>query len=202
MGPAPAHKKDAYHHGDLRAALVAATRALIEKKGPEGFSVAEAARAAGVSTAAPYRHFKDRTALMAAVSLDGKERMAESFVAAAAPFPTGSLDAISAIGRAYVAFAMAQPGLFRLMFAAQDDSAESHAAGERCYGVLLTHLAARLGGAPDDPAIQRTALPLWTVVHGASFLTLEGMIDPTEHDIDGMIRDVTARLLGPSERDV
>ncbi len=56
--------------------------------------------------------------------------------------------------------------------------------------------------APDDPAIQRTALPLWTVVHGASFLTLEGMIDPTEHDIDGMIRDVTARLLGPSERDV
>lgn len=205
MGSARAHKKEAYHHGDLRAALVAATRALIEKKGPEGFSVAEAARAAGVSTAAPYRHFKDRTALMAAVSLDGKERLAEAFARAAAPHPPGSLAAIAAMGQAYVAFAVAQPGLFRLMFAAHDGEDEAlQAAGERCFGQLLHHLALRMDSTPDDPAVQRAGLPLWTFVHGASFLTLEGKLAKVcgQADVDAMIAGVTARLLGPSPRDV
>jgi AcrR family transcriptional regulator len=200
----PTPRKEAYHHGDLRQTLIDAARRLIEDKGPDGFSVAEAARAAGVSTAAPYRHFKDRTALLAAVALDGKLRLAKDFDSASAPFVPGSLDAISAIGGAYVLFATRQPGLFRLMFAGVDSTSEELIeAGERCFGHLLGHLAVRTGQAPEADMVRQLGFPLWTFVHGAAFLSIDGMLDVVAGgpQADAMIRDVTARLLGPSDLD-
>ncbi|MEM1130147.1 MAG: TetR/AcrR family transcriptional regulator [Pseudomonadota bacterium] len=196
----PAAKKEAYHHGDLRAELVAATRRLVEEKGPVGFSVAEAARAAGVSSAAPYRHFADRTAMLHAVALDGMERMSASFDAATAPLETGSVKAITELGKAYVRFAVAEPGLFRVMFAEHEDQPETLVQeGANCFGRLLAQVGAYLGLPPDDPAVNEVAIPLWIFVHGAAFLTIDSKLKEKTHDItaDDMIETATARLLGP-----
>ena len=179
-GQAEVHKKSAYHHGDLRAQLVEATRQLVEEKGPSGFNVTDAARQAAVSTAAPYRHFKDRTALLHAVAEDGMHRLAASFDARIADLPPGSAEAITELGCAYVDFAASQPGVFRLMFAAHEEKPESLSqAGMACYGRLLQQTALHLGTAPEDAATSAVALPLWMFVHGASFLVIDGKLSET-----------------------
>jgi AcrR family transcriptional regulator len=106
----------AHHHGDLRAQLIAAVRGLIETHGPDGFSVAEAARRAGVSAAAPNKHFKDRPEILRAVAGKAMDRLRQGVEGAAAQHPTGSLEAVAAIGQAYVDFARSGPGVFRLIF--------------------------------------------------------------------------------------
>ena len=192
--------RKAYHHGDLRRSLIAATRALVEEKGAAGFSVAEAARRAGVSTAAPYRHFKDREEMLDAVAEDGFHRLSQRFSEAAAPFPVGSVDALTALGLAYVDFALAEPAVFRLMFAEHLNKSEAVcAAGEGCKGHLLCHVAARIGRAELDREVYAAALPLWTMVHGISFLRLEGKIGPEDATedmpIEPILRDSIAKLL-------
>ena len=92
--------KVGYHHGDLRAQLVEAVRGLIERDGPDGFSVAEASRLAGVSSGAPYKHFKDRDAILKAVALGGLQRLGERMAAASDSRPYGTQEAIDAIGLA------------------------------------------------------------------------------------------------------
>src|SRR5689334_23466431 len=105
-----------YHHGNLREALVDAALELIAAKGAAGFTMAEAARLAGVSPAAPYRHFRDADALMAEVALRGYERFAERLDKA---WNKGRPDPISAfedMGRAYLAFAREEPAYYAAMF--------------------------------------------------------------------------------------
>lgn len=198
-GQAEVHKKSAYHHGDLRAQLVAATRQLVEEKGPSGFTVAEAARQAAVSTAAPYRHFKDRTALLHAVAEDGMHRLAASFDARIADLPPGSPEAITELGCAYVDFAAAEPGVFRLMFAAHEEKPDSLTeAGMSCYGRLLRQTALYLGADDDAEETTAVALPLWMFVHGASFLLIDGKLSETlaSGRLRGLIDQSTRRLLG------
>ena len=139
-------KKGAYHHGDLRQQLVNALSQLIEEQGPQGFSVSEACRRAGVSTAAPYRHFSDRDDMLRAVALDAKLRLAEAFRSAIRGMPHGSMEAVHAIGKAYIAFALAQPNVFRLVFSVSDTGCDDlRAAGEACGEVVDREVAAYHG---------------------------------------------------------
>jgi AcrR family transcriptional regulator len=168
--------KAAYHHGDLRAHLIAVVRDLVETHGPDGFSVAEAARRAGVSSAAPYKHFKDRDELLRGVVGEGMDRLRKAMEAGAAAHPPGSLEAVAAIGLAYVDFARAEPGVFRLVFGlteGHETAPDLLAKGESCFGVVVHAAAACLGLPPSDPDARRRAYMLWSFVHGHSFLTID-----------------------------
>jgi len=199
-------KKTAYHHGDLKGELVAAARALIELHGPDGFSMADACRLAGVSTAAPYRHFSSKKDLLAAVAADGLKRLGKDMEGLAALHARGTRDRITSTGQAYVAFAQREPHTFRLMFGAMTDAPETVAlkeAGRASYSVLLREVAEYLGCAGVDEAVIRTAFPLWTFVHGLSFLAIDGKLNVTDFpvDIDDAIHLATTRFLpAPGQR--
>jgi AcrR family transcriptional regulator len=189
--------KSGYHHGDLRQQLIAATRALVEEKGPDGFSVSEACRAAGVSTAAPYKHFSDRTDMLRAVRLEGYREMTDAFRRAVESLAPGSIEAIAEVGVAYVAYAEANPGLFRMMFGASDGSEEMEAAGQDCYAVVLNQIAARLGREEIDDEVMRTGFPLWTFVHGLSFLRIDEKagFEKVQRTVEELVSEATRRLL-------
>lgn len=194
----PAQERRAtYHHGDLREGLIQATRELVEAKGPEGFSVSEACRLASVSTAAPYRHFADRGELLEAVALTGFDELTASFIAALEGKEPGSVAAITAIGVAYVTFAEANPGLFRMMFAVCDRSEEMEASGENCYGILLQQVAIAIGTDLPEPELVRTAFPLWTFVHGLAFLRIDGKMEQFDitDSVEDLVLNAGARLL-------
>ncbi|WP_138468937.1 TetR/AcrR family transcriptional regulator [Poseidonocella sp. HB161398] len=187
-----------YHHGDLRRALVDAARALVEEKGAAHFSVAQAARQAGVSSAAPYRHFRDREEMLDAVAGDGLARMAERFRLVAEGLELGSVEAVLRIGLAYIDFAVCEPAVFRLMFAElQEKSEETCAAGEACHMHLLCHVAARMGREEVDETVFAAALPLWTMVHGIAFLKLDGKFseDCMPVELEPILRNAVTRLL-------
>jgi len=168
--------KAAYHHGDLRAQLIAAVRDLVETHGPDGFSVSEAARRAGVSSAAPYKHFKDRHEILRGVVSEAMDRLRAAMEAGAAAHPHGSLEAVAAVGQAYVDFARAEPGVFRLVFGlteGHENAPDLLAKGEGCFGVVVKAVAACLGLPTSDPDVQRRAYMLWSFVHGHAFLTID-----------------------------
>jgi len=168
--------KAAYHHGDLRAQLIAAVRELVETHGPDGFSVAEAARRAGVSSAAPYKHFKDRPEILRGVVSEAMDRLRATMEAGAAAQSLGSLEAVAAVGQAYVDFARAEPGVFRLVFGlteGHESAPDLLAKGESCFGVVIQAVATHLGRPPGDPDVRRRAYLLWSFVHGHSFLTID-----------------------------
>lgn len=175
-GPSRKGRKT-YHHGDLRGALIEALRVLIERDGPDGFRIAEACRMAGVTTAAPYRHFKDRDAMLRAVALGGMERLATSMQEAAESHPGGAPERVVELGRRYVSFARAEPGVFRLMFALSehhDDDPELTAVGDRAQGIVETVVGDHLGLPRTEDAVRLRAHALWCFVHGLSFLSLDG----------------------------
>ncbi len=179
--------KAAYHHGDLRAQLIAAVRELVETHGPDGFSVAEAARRAGVSSAAPYKHFKDRHEILRGVVSEAMDRLRATMEAGAASHPHGSLEAVAAVGQAYVDFARAEPGVFRLVFGlteGHENAPDLLAKGEGCFGVVVQAVAARLDLSPGDPDVQRRAYMLWSFVHGHSFLTIDMKHQVASAEID------------------
>ncbi|ABV92001.1 transcriptional regulator [Dinoroseobacter shibae DFL 12 = DSM 16493] len=189
--------KAGYHHGDLRQQLVKATRELIEEKGAEAFSVSEACRRAGVSTAAPYRHFGDKTDMVAAVILEGMAEMTARLHAAAALFPHGSIEGIAASGAEYVAYAETHPTLFRLMFAENSGRADVEEAGHTCYSGLLMQVAAYLGKDAVDEEVLTVSFPLWTFVHGLSFLRIDGKAEfaRMHMPVADLVSDATRRLL-------
>ena len=135
-----------YHHGNLKEVLLEAARKLIEEHGAFGFSLTEAARLAGVSPAAPYRHFRDRDALLAEVAKNGFERFAARLDMAwnnGVPTP---LSAFDNLGRAYLAFARDEPASYTVMFETgvlPETGAEPLPAAERAFDVLQ-HAAAAL----------------------------------------------------------
>ena len=164
-----------YHHGNLREALVRAALELIAEKGPAGFTFADAARWAGVSSAAPYRHFRDREALMADVARRGFEKFADDLSRAwndGAPEP---FQAFENVGRAYLAFARNQPAFYSAMFEAGvviDSDPALRQAADRAFGVLREAaeiLVARAPKVPRPPALM-VALHVWAMAHGIASL--------------------------------
>src|ERR1700742_5022509 len=125
-----------YHHGNLKEALLQAALDLISKKGPAGFTFADAARAAGVSPAAPYRHFRDRDALMADVARRGFEAFTDALARAWDGGKPAPRAAFERVGRAYLEFARKEPALFSAMFESGvpvADYPEVREAGERAF---------------------------------------------------------------------
>lgn len=168
--------KSAYHHGDLRAQLIAAVRELVETHGPDGFSISEASRRAGVSSAAPYKHFRDRLDILGAVVADGMDRLHEAMERGRDRYPAGSLEAVCATGLAYIEFAKAEPGVFRLMFGltgAHEDASEYLEKGRQCFAVVAGATAAFLGQPAESALVRERAYILWSFVHGHSFLTID-----------------------------
>jgi AcrR family transcriptional regulator len=170
----------AYHHGALKTALLDAADKLLDEGGVEAVSLREAARRAGVSAMAPYRHFADKEALLAALATRGFRE----FGAALGEAVTSAVDSLAEMGRAYVRFALARPGRFRLMFGSAIGDRTRHpelcAAGERTSRQLLDAVEAS-GRAEADP--RTAAVRAWSIVHGLSHLLLDGMlpgVDPEE----------------------
>ena len=168
-----------YHHGNLREALITAALDLISRKGPAGFTFAEAARAAGVSPAAPYRHFRDRDALMADVAQRGFARFADDLEAAWKDGRPNPLEALERIGPAYLAFARSEPAFFAAMFESGLSFAsypELRAAGDRAFEALrkaCEEVAATTAASHRPPALMM-ALHIWSVSHGVAALFARG----------------------------
>ena len=173
------HKGDrgrrGYHHGNLREALINAALDLIAQKGPAGVTFAEAARRAGVSTAAPYRHFRDRDALIADVARQGFEKFGAALAAAWDDGKPNSAKAFESAGRAYLAFAREEPSYFAAMFEfgiPLDSDPELQAASDQAFAVLR-HASEQVSAtAPDGgrPPALMVALHIWAMTHGIAAL--------------------------------
>lgn len=171
--------KRGYHHGNLREALIKAALDLISQKGPAGFTFAEAARAAGVSAAAPYRHYRDRDALIADVAKRGYEAFEQALVKGWNGGKPDPFTAFDALGRAYLAFAKREPAYFAAMF----ESGLSFSAfpdlkdaGDRAFNVLRDACATLVETlAPDKrPPVMMMALHIWSLSHGIASLFARG----------------------------
>ncbi|WP_237217394.1 TetR/AcrR family transcriptional regulator [Falsiroseomonas oryziterrae] len=164
-----------YHHGNLREALVEAARQLTAECGPHGFTLSEAARLAGVSPSAPYRHFKDRDALMAELCSRGfaafGARLREATIG------RGVREGLAAMGRAYLAFAREEPGLYGAMFAWRDPTPpEGGASGP--FAGLVEAIARTLPEGADPQKARLLALEVWAISHGLAGLERAGMPPP------------------------
>lgn len=164
-----------YHHGNLREALIEAALKLISEKGPSGVTFAEAARSAGVSSAAPYRHYRDRDALMADVAKQGFERF---HIALRTAWDEGRPEpgaAFHRMGRAYLEFARKEPAYFSAMFESGLDlsqHAEVKQAGDRAFDALhvaCQAVAAKFPASHRPPSMM-VALHMWSLAHGISAL--------------------------------
>jgi AcrR family transcriptional regulator len=164
-----------YHHGNLREALMQAALGLIAEKGPAGFTFAEAARSAGVSPAAPYRHFRDREELLASLAVQGFGRFEAALTQAWDRGRPDPFTAFERLGRAYLAFARAEPAYYSAMFEAgvpPDTSPELRRAGDRAFAVLrmaAEALIATMPAASRPPALMM-ALHIWALSHGIASL--------------------------------
>jgi AcrR family transcriptional regulator len=191
-------RKKNYHHGHLKEQLLEAVRQLIESHGPDGFSISEACRLAGVSTAAPYKHFRDRNDILRAVILAGMQRMGAAMQAAADSYPPGDPKRIVALGKSYVEFARAEPGVFTLIFGlacSHHDDPELSEEGRGKFAIVIRVVAEHLGRATDDPDVNARAYALWCAVHGHSFLVLDGKTDKPNVAVN---EDDYLRLVGAS----
>lgn len=164
-----------YHHGNLREALVSAALDLIAEKGPAGFTFAEAARSAGVSAAAPYRHFRDRDELMADIALRGFNLFESALVQA---WNNGNPDpsqAFESVGRAYLEFARREPAYYSAMFEAAvplDKNPELRNSGERVFAVFRAASEKLIASLPQQskPPATMMGLHMWALSHGVASL--------------------------------
>lgn len=192
--------RGSYHHGDLKRALTGAALSLVAEKGPKGFTLTEAARRAGVSAAAPYRHFADKAALLAAVAEQGFREL-HADLGAAAKTATDPKDRVAELGMAYVRWAVANPEKYRVMFGAelsQDAHPDMAVAGAQAFGDLLDAITKcqAAGIAPGrDP--REIAAPLWSLVHGAASLAIGGELRAVgiEQEPEAIITGVVAQML-------
>jgi AcrR family transcriptional regulator len=164
-----------YHHGNLKEALVRAALELIAQKGPAGFTFAEAARWAGVSPAAPYRHFRDRDELLADVARRGFEQFEQALVRAWNDGRPDAFTAFERVGRAYLHFAKTEPAYYSAMFEAGvpvEATPELRAAGERAFAVLRRASEALIAKMPAQsrPPALMMSLHVWALSHGIASL--------------------------------
>ena len=164
-----------YHHGNLRETLVRAALELIAEKGPAGFTFADAARWAGVSPAAPYRHFRDRDELLADVARRGFDQFAAALAKA---WDEGRPDVMSGfdrLGKSYLDFARREPAYYSAMFEAGvplDTDPQLRDASERAFAVLraASERLVALMPAPARPPALMVALHVWSMTHGIASL--------------------------------
>jgi AcrR family transcriptional regulator len=171
-------KRTAYHHGDLRSALLRASLLLIDESGIGALSLREVARKAGVSHNAPYHHFKDRGSLLAALVEDGFAALAQEMADARAAAPSGTAR-FEACGLAYIRFALKSPARFKLMFRPELTGPGAEAAVAQSSTPALDTLTAAIieaqaGGLAPAGDPKPLVLTCWAAVHGFASLLLDG----------------------------
>ncbi len=169
--------KQAYHHGDLRAALIAEALKLLEKQDLERLSLREVARNVGVSATAVYRHFPSKESLLKALAAHGLAMLAEQQGWAAAKASGGA--AFAQTGRAYVRFALANPNLFRLIFIHTPGRLrpEVESPTGSPARLLRSYVAKALGPRASQEQVFAAALRAWSLVHGLSMLILDEQVE-------------------------
>lgn len=191
-----------YHHGDLANALVAAASAIVEQDGADALSLRDLAAQLGVSRAAPYRHFEDRDALLAAVAARGFEDLNAEYEAVLAA-PGDGMERLRRANQAFHRLSTSKPGLHRLMF--QNDLLERTpppralvGPANRNYELLLQAVAGAHPGA-DEKAVKARTIVMWSTLYG--FHALDGagrfkpfMIEPLTHD--ELVEAVMAAAMG------
>ncbi len=162
-------RKTSYHHGDLRGSLLRAAGEMLEQQGITSLSLREAARRAGVSHGAPYRHFPDRDSLLAALAAEGFAILGKSLEEA------GAAGGLRARGEAYVGFALEHPQRFRLMFGGGPAIAK-HAGLREIAGRVFDGLAAAFTAQIPGQAGRDASIAAWSLVHGLALLLLDEKI--------------------------
>ncbi len=167
--------RERYHHGNLREALIQAALAMIAERGLAGFAIAELARVVGVSPAAPYRHFRDRNAVIAEVARRGFESLAADLTAATISWRTDPLGALERAAQAHVAFAGREAAVYAAMFDTGFPSGEHPElvqARDGAFAVLrrAAEAACAMSRAPRRPPPLMVALHVWSLTHGIATL--------------------------------
>jgi AcrR family transcriptional regulator len=188
-----------YHHGDLRAALMAAALSLIEQHGVKSFSLKDAAVQVGVSSAAPYRHFADKDALLAAIRREAFGLFHDALKAA---YETGGApeERLEELGVAYVTFALRHPARFRIMFGL---SGPPEGKDPGAYHLLVEAVAALT---PRSGVKRRHDLVVacWSIVHGFATLQMEGAFarprqqEDQQEDMEQQLRRTLRLLIQPA----
>ncbi len=189
----------AYHHGDLRTALVEEAAAMIAEEGTASITMRALGKRLGVSRMAPYRHFQDKTALLVAVAATGFKRLSDRLRRLEAGAPQSSVEQVRRMGEEYVRFALENPAHYRLMYGreamARQSLPELREAGNDLFELLVEIFQAHqeTGGIRrQDPRAQ--AYVAWSSVHGLASLLIDGQITSAV-DVDGLIRQTTQTVL-------
>jgi AcrR family transcriptional regulator len=195
-----ASPKVGYHHGDLRSALIATGEALLEEQGVAGFTLAECARRAGVSKAAPSHHFGNMHGLLAAISKKGVDELAERLESALRSIKGGAVERLHCVARVYVDFALDRPERFRVMFGPPlptDANGEAASAPNDC----ALHILEREIAAIQPAGMSQRAITVfvWSFVHGLSMLLLDRRLarltKDESADRDSLITEAVQLLL-------
>jgi AcrR family transcriptional regulator len=189
----------------LPRALLDAALTLIEREGAEALTLRAAARLAGVSQAAPYRHFENQEALLASVAEEGFRAMTAAMHQAAALHPSDPLGHFRALGLAYIEFATSHPAHFRVMFGRVAPDCSAHPglreAAEESYGLLLRGIRdCQAAGMARQGDPEELALCAWSAVHGLAALAVDGRLQDCGRKMVDLAGAITANVylgLGP-----
>jgi AcrR family transcriptional regulator len=184
-------KKRGYHHGDLRRALLEEAVRIISRKGVDGLTLRSVGERPGVSRTAMYRHFADKSALLAAVASEGF-RMLRLQLLDAWEQHGRSLDAFAEMGRAYVGFAVANPAHYRVMFGGRVEAGgdpDLAREGAGAFQVLVDAIIAlQKNGTVRAENPLRFAQFIWATVHGVAMLAIDGLLERQQTDTDALVR--------------
>jgi AcrR family transcriptional regulator len=174
-----AAKQRPYHHGDLRAALIRAALQLVEQHGVKGLALSDAARLAGVSVAAPYRHFADKEALLAEIAAEGFRLFRDALATASQRHPKDKVKRLVEMGVAYVEFALQHRSHFKVMWEGGIPKEKYPEVGQAAYEAFLLLEKAATELLPTAQRSRQEALvaTAWSLVHGYASLTLEQELD-------------------------
>ena len=176
-----------YHHGDLKNALIQAGIQLLTEEGVNGLSLRKVAHLAGVTHSAPYAHFKDKQALLAAISTDGYEKVYQLLEQVVTAFPNDPLRQLIEIGWSYVQFGIKEPDHFKITFSASVEKEREYPdlveATARTFNELrMLILRCQQAGLIEKGDPDLAAITLWSLVHGFVGLIHEGMVSHTVTD--------------------
>jgi AcrR family transcriptional regulator len=179
--------KKTYHHGDLKNALIQSGVKILAKEGVAGLSLRKVAKKAGVSHAAPYAHFHDKQALIAAISADGLRRLYEQMSLVVDAYPNKPAKQLTEGAKAYLHFAQEHPDQFRIMFSGVIESEKDHPdyvemSIKSYQRVIRIVEACQAQGVLRSESAEALGVALWSVVHGLTMLLIEGQLSQSLTD--------------------
>jgi AcrR family transcriptional regulator len=188
-------KKDSYHHGHLREALLESALVLLKEAGLESLTLREVARRAGVSPGAPYHHFKDKARLVQALAQRSLETLDKASLEATQDKTTPT-EKLHALGLAYIHYAVHHPDEFRIMFRPEMSSPLEFPDPTTApvFRVLLSVIAS---SSENEQQQLTTAIAAWSLVHGLAVLLIDGPLHSftkSQVGLEGLVKGVTARI--------